>query len=271
MRLMNRRPDRVSGLFLMLLPFAALLIAYAIGSAARLAENPADRLLPALSTILETAGSLLTEPDQRSGRILFWQDTLSSLRRLGLGIGIAALMGLVAGIAIGLLPSVRSFLAGFISAFSLVPPLAILPILFIVFGLDELSKVALITLGTAPVLIRDLAQRTLDIPREQLVKAQTLGASTGIIALHVVLPQVLPRLVLAVRLCLGSAWLFLIAAEAIASTDGLGYRIFLVRRYLAMDVILVYVLWITILAFVIDRLLRALSRRMFPWAGRDGL
>ena len=55
------------------------------------------------------------------------------------------------------------------------------------------------------------------------------------------MPQVLPQLIDTVRLALGAAWLFLIAAEAIASTEGLGYRIFLVRRYLAMDVILPYV------------------------------
>ena len=69
----------------------------------------------------------------------------------------------------------------------------------------------------------------------------------------------------AVRLSLGPAWLFLIAAEAIASDLGLGYRIFLVRRYLAMDVILTYVIWITFLAFVIDWLLKKLARRAFPW------
>jgi NitT/TauT family transport system permease protein len=64
---------------------------------------------------------------------------------------------------------------------------------------------------------------------------------------------------------LGSAWLFLIAAEAIASTDGLGYRIFLVRRYLAMDVILPYVVWITLLAWLMDWGLKALTRHAFPW------
>jgi NitT/TauT family transport system permease protein len=73
-----------------------------------------------------------------------------------------------------------------------------------------------------------------------------------------------------VRLSLGPAWLFLIAAEAIAAQNGLGFRIFLVRRYLSMDVILPYVAWITFLAASSDFLLRRLSRRMFPWvaAGR---
>ena len=59
--------------------------------------------------------------------------------------------------------------------------------------------------------------------------------------------------------------LFLIAAEAIASTDGLGYRIFLVRRYLSMDLILPYVAWITLLAFIIDWLLIKLNQKLFPW------
>jgi NitT/TauT family transport system permease protein len=83
---------------------------------------------------------------------------------------------------------------------------------------------------------------------------------------RVILPQMWPRLIDAVRLSLCSAWLFLIAAEAIASTEGLGYRIFLVRRYLAMDVIIPYVLWITTLAFAMDWGLKLLRSRVFPWA-----
>ncbi|HCP03143.1 MAG TPA: lipid kinase, partial [Pseudomonas sp.] len=87
---------------------------------------------------------------------------------------------------------------------------------------------------------------------EQLVKAQTLGANTSQIMVRVLLPQLMPKLIDAVRLSLGAGWLFLIAAEAIAATDGLGYRIFLVRRYMSMDVILPYVAWITLLAFLFD-------------------
>jgi NitT/TauT family transport system permease protein len=83
---------------------------------------------------------------------------------------------------------------------------------------------------------------------------------------RVILPQMWPRLIDAVRLNLGAAWLFLIAAEAIASTEGLGFRIFLVRRYMAMDVILPYVAWITLLAFSMDWGLKLLRSRAFPWA-----
>lgn len=270
MRLINIKPSRPFGLMLTLLPFVAVFVAYAIGSEIRLAENPSDKLLPAPSTVWDIAMRLISEPDRRSGRILFWHDTWASLKRLGLGIGISASVGLVFGLLIGLLPLMRSFLAQFVAVLSMIPPLALLPILFIVFGLGELSKVVLIVVGTLPFLTRDLSQRTLEVPQELIVKAQTLGASSWVIAIRVALPQVMPRLIQAVRLSLGPAWLFLIAAEAIASDLGLGYRIFLVRRYLAMDVILTYVIWITILAFLIDWVLRWTSRRFFPWA-EDGL
>ena len=177
----------------------------------------------------------------------------------------AAVLATIIGLAIGLLPYVRATLAGFVAVLSMIPPLAVLPILFIVFGLGELSKVVLIIVGILPFLIRDLSQRVLEIPRETIVKAETLGASSLVIALRVALPQLLPRLIQAVRLSLGPAWLFLIAAEAIASEQGLGYRIFLVRRFLAMDVNLTYVIWITLLAFLMDLALRWLSRKLFPW------
>jgi len=98
-----------------------------------------------------------------------------------------------------------------------------------------------------------------------LIKAQTLGATTWQILLRVVAPQMMPRLIDSVRLSLGAAWLYLIASEAIASESGLGYRIFLMRRYLAMDVILPYVAWITLLAFLSDFLLRRLQGALYPW------
>ncbi len=263
---MNRRPGREGRLFLAALPFALAILAYLAASAARLAVNPDDKLLPWPSDFVAAMRAMAFEPDRRSGNYLFWLDTAASLLRLLAGLAIAALIGLVLGIAIGLLPYVRASLAAFVAVVCMVPPLAVLPILFITLGLGEVAKVTLIVLGLAPYLTRDLSFRVAELPEELLIKAQTMGASTWQVALRVVLPQLLPRLISGLRLSLGPAWLFLIAAEAIASTEGLGYRIFLVRRFLAMDVILPYVAWITLLAFVMDRLLAAASRRLFPWA-----
>lgn len=266
MRLINRKPGRVLGVALMVLPFLIVLLAYSWGSSVRRAENPQDKLLPPISEIVATAQRVVTEPSKRSGKIAFWEDTFSSLTRLILGVSIATAVGLIFGLGIGLLPYLGATFAGFVSAISMVPPLSILPILFITLGIGETSKVALIVIGILPFIIRDLSQRVREIPTEQIVKAQTLGASSLIIAVRVALPQIMPRLIQAVRLSLGPAWLFLIAAEAIAAQAGLGYRIFLVRRFLAMDIILTYVIWITLLAIIFDQLLGWISRRMFPWA-----
>ncbi|WP_421723831.1 ABC transporter permease [Bauldia sp.] len=266
-RLRLNRPTRYS---LAAIPFVVLIVIYAIGSHVRRLENPADKLLPSFTDMAETFWRLATVADRRSGDILLWSDTALSLARLGAGIAVAALIALSLGVLIGFVPRVRATLAPFVAAISLIPPITVLPILFIVFGLGEASKVALIVVGTAPVMTRSLAQAVLDIPEEQIIKAETLGANARQLVFRVVLPQIWPKLITAMRLGLVPAWIFLISAEAIASTGGLGYRIFLVRRYLAMDVIIPYVIWITILAYAIDRLFFAFSRRAFRWAHLQG-
>jgi NitT/TauT family transport system permease protein len=265
-RLVNQRPTRGGMLVLSLMPFVLLIAAYLAASSARLSANPGDKLLPSPATLAATIHRYAVDEDERTGDVLLWTDTFASLKRLLVALGVSALLGVTFGVAIGVIPYLRATLAPFVAALSLIPPLAILPILFIVAGLGELAKVLLIIIGIAPVIVRDLAFRTQELPPEQMIKAQTLGASTWQLILRVVLPQTWPRLIDALRLSLGAAWLFLIASEAIASTDGLGYRIFLVRRYLAMDVILPYVAWITLLAFTMDALLRLLRSKAFPWA-----
>ena len=266
MRFINRHPGRGGRLLLALLPLFLVLLAYVIGAAMRLADNPDDKLLPSLTQMAEAMRHMAFSEDPRTGEILLWSDTLASLIRLGLGLGIAALAGLCLGIAAGAFPLLGASLSPLLAVVSMIPPLAILPILFIVFGLDEWSKVMLIVIGVTPILARDLEQRARNIAPELLIKAQTLGANSWTTVLRVILPPLLSRLLLSLRLMLGSAWLFLISAEAISATAGLGYRIFLVRRYMAMDVILPYVMWITLLAWLMDWGLRQLHRYAFPWA-----
>lgn len=270
MRIINRTIKRRERFALGAIPFLLLIGIYAIASHFRRLENPADKLLPSIEAMGSAFYRLAFEADKRSGNYLLWTDTYDSLWRLGAGIGISTFLALLLGIAIGFIPHIRASLAPFISAISLIPPITVLPILFIIFGLGELSKVMLIVVGTMPIMLRSVAQSVMNIPREMIIKAETLGASVRQMVTRIVLPQVLPSLITSIRLGLIPAWIFLISAEAIASTSGLGYRIFLVRRYLAMDVILPYVLWITLLAFIIDRLLLNTSKRLFPWSHMEG-
>lgn len=251
-------------------PMLVLALGYVIAAAARHADNPADKILPLPGAMAAAMAGLLFEPDQLSGQYLFWADTLASLSRLGMGLGIATLSALGVGLVIGSLPPLRATIGPLVTGIAVIPPVALLPILFIVFGLGETAKVALIVIGVAPFMIRDVAGHIGALPREQVVKALTLGANSWGVILRVALPQALPRLFEGLRLSLGPAWVFLISAEAIAADVGLGYRIFLVRRYLAMDVIIPYVAWIALLAVVMDLTLSRGSRRLFGWAHMGG-
>ena len=266
LRLVNTRVSRGGALLLGASPFVAVAIAYLVASSHRLAANPNDKLLPSPAQMWSAFLGLATVPDKRSGDLILWVDTYASLVRLFAGVGAATLAALCFGIAIGFIPRVRALLSPFVTVVCVIPPLALLPILFIVLGLGETAKITLIAVGVAPVMVRDIANRVMELPPELIAKAQTLGGNSWTMVLRLVLPQAMPRLLTCVRLALGPAWLFLIAAEAIASTEGLGYRIFLVRRYLSMDVILPYVAWITLLAVITDWLLVRLSHAVSPWA-----
>jgi len=266
MRWVNRHVRRSEGILLGSLPILLLLLLYLFLAAQRHAANPVDKVLPLPSGMAQALSALLFQPDQLTGQLVFWADTLASLQRLGLGLGIATLAALVVGLVLGVLPPMRATLGPLVTGIAVIPPIALLPILFIALGLGETAKIALIVIGVAPVMVRDIAAHVASLPREQIVKALTLGASSWQIMIRVALPQAMPRLLHAVRLSLGPAWVFLISAEAIASDVGLGYRIFLVRRYLSMDVIIPYVAWIAVLAIVMDVALVRTSRRLYPWA-----
>lgn len=250
---------------LAILPFALAIMAYMVASDIRTQANPSQKLLPSVGKMVHALERVAMTPDKRTGEYLLWSDTYASLKRLFLGVALAAFFGLLLGLNMGLLPGMQSLSLSFITFIANIPPLAILPILFISLGVDELAKVALIFIGTFPLITRDIYLSVRQIPNEMKVKALTLGATQIRVVYRVVLPQVLPRLVHTVRLCLGSAWLFLIASEAIAAKAGLGYRIFLVRRYLSMDVIIPYVLWITLMAYLSDLALRKWVSHRYAW------
>jgi NitT/TauT family transport system permease protein len=262
---LHAEPPRWLNITLAVTPFFLFLAIYLMAAEIRHQDNPQDKLLPTLGKIALAVEKVAFSPDPRSGEILLWHDTAASLKRLVLGVGVASLIGFFLGLNMGLLPGIRGLSLTFLTFVANIPPLAILPILFITFGVDQLGKVMLIILGTFPLIARDIYLETTKIPTNVVVKALTLGASQFGVIYRVVMPQILPRLIDTVRLVLGAAWLFLIASEAIASQDGLGYRIFLVRRYLSMDIIIVYVLWITMLAYAFDIFLRFVVGWLFPW------
>ena len=119
-----------------------------------------------------------------------------------------------------------------------------------------------------PTITLDTHLRVKSVPEEQIVKAMSLDAGTIEIIYKVVLTRIFPEVLDTIRLNFKSVILFLIAGEALAATAGLGYRIFVVRRYVAMDIIIPYVLWIGLLAFLVDMALRYWIKYKYPWLNK---
>ena len=166
---MNIRPNRQMRFYLAALPFVLLAIAYFAGSSIRLTENPNDKLLPALPTMVQAVRHMAFEVDVRTGTILMLSDTIASLGRLASALAISTAAALVFGIVLGLSRQCAASTVGVIDG----APLALLPILFIVMGLGESSD-ALID-QTLPCIIRGLTMKVLELPREQFIKGADAG------------------------------------------------------------------------------------------------
>jgi len=245
--------------------FVVLIGAYVTVSYYRHVENPDDQVMPTVRQLVDGARRAAFEPD-RNGELRLWVDTAASARRFGIALAILFL-AVPLGVAMGTFPYVEALAYRFLVFFDKIPALSVLPILFIAFGLDELSKIALIVIGVFPTIALDAHLRAKGVPYERIIKAKTLGASEPEIAVRVVFPAVLPYVMDTIRLNLKAIMLLLIAGESLAATVGLGYRIFVVRRYLAMDIIIPYVVWMTALLFAADWIMRAAVERprRFQW------
>jgi NitT/TauT family transport system permease protein len=243
--------------------FVALFGLYLWGSYRRHVENPQDKLMPSISQLVNGVNNVAFEKD-REGKLRLWIDTWASMKRFGIALAIV-FCGAILGLNMGVFPIWEAIFYRFLVFFDKIPALSLLPILFIVFGLGELSKVALIVIGVFPTVALDAYLRAKDIPKELIYKAQTLGATEQEICYRVVLPWIFPRILETIRLNLKSMILLLIAGESLAASVGLGYRIFVVRRYLAMDIIIPYVLWMTILLFALDLAFQYWKRWRYPW------
>jgi NitT/TauT family transport system permease protein len=275
--LIHSKPSRTVALALSWVVFAVGIAAYLAVSHARHRENSEDRVMP---TIMQMAQGMFdaalkpAEDDeaqaaganiaQRFFGSMLWKDTKATSRRFVYSM-LLLIPAVLLGLHMGLFPYVGVLCLRFVLFFDKIVALSLLPILFIAFGIDELSKVMLIVIGVAPTVILDTFNLTRSVPPEQVVKAFTLGARDFDVAYRVVLKQIMPRVLNSIRLNLKAVMLFLFAGEMIASTDGLAYRIALLRRHMGMDVIIPYVLWVALLLFLVDWAMRFANRKLHPW------
>lgn len=226
--------------------------------------NP--RFSPGLGQ-LWTALVELTDVDPRTGSVRFWTDTWASLSILGRGLGLGIAISATLGIAMGVLSTVHAMTAPIVTAIAKVPPTAMIALFMVVFGVTgDAFKVALIAFGISPTLTLGIAMIARAVPRNTIVKAYSLGASTLAVVTRVIVPQILPQIVEMIRLSVGPAWIYLIAAEYVNASEGIGHGIVLSQRMVRIDHILVYVIWLAILGTAIDAAFHAASRLIAPWA-----
>lgn len=270
-QLIHARPGRTVSLLLSWSLFAIGIGLYVWISQARHHENPEDRIMPTISQMTHGMFDAALKPaeDEEAGQTGFfssmlWKDTKATSRRFLISV-LLLIPAVLLGLHMGLFPYAGAIFLRFVLFFDKIVALSLLPILFIAFGIDELSKIMLIVIGVAPTIILDVFNLTRSVPNEQLVKAFTLGAHDLDVAYRVVLKQILPRVLNSIRLNLKSVMLFLFAGEMIASTDGLAYRIALLRRHMGMDVIIPYVLWVAALLFLVEISMRLINRKLHPW------
>ncbi|HLN02047.1 MAG TPA: ABC transporter permease subunit [Bryobacteraceae bacterium] len=273
------KPSRAATWTLSWLLFATGIVMYFYTAQKRHKENPDDRVVPTLSQLASGIYQAAMSQDgddqpsadaqgqsafERFRHGMLWTDTVASSRRFFYGLALL-FPAVLLGLHMGIFPYFGIFFLRFILFFDKIIALSVLPILFIAFGIDELSKVMLIVIGVTPTIILDTFNLTKGVPPEQLVKGFTLGASDFDVAYRVVLKQIWPRVLNSIRLNLKPLMLFLFAGEMIASTDGLAYRIALLRRHMGMNIIIPYVLWVALLLFLVDLAMRLLNKKLHPW------
>jgi NitT/TauT family transport system permease protein len=273
----HAKPNRAWTMVLSWFLFVSGIAAYIYTAQVRHRENPEDRVTPTISQMAQgmfdaamkpaeedEQGEAPTSLAQRFLSSMLWKDTKATAKRFAWSMALL-LPAVWLGLHMGLFPYVGAFFLRFVLFFDKIVALSLLPILFIAFGIDELSKIMLIVIGVTPTILLDTFNLTRAVPNEQIVKAFTLGAHDFTVAYRVVLSQIRPRVLNSIRLNLKAVMLFLFAGEMIASTDGLAYRIALLRRHMGMDIIIPYVLWVALLLFLVDLSMRMLNKWLHPW------
>jgi NitT/TauT family transport system permease protein len=195
----------------------------------------------------------------------FLADIAWSTFRIVGGFALAAVIAVPLGLLMGAFEVARGFFQPPINAIRYMPASAFIPLLILLQGLGETEKLTVIWIGVffqLVLMVMDIAHR---VPSETLSVAYTLGASRWTVLRKVFLPATLPEVVDALRITMGWAWTYLIVAELVAATAGIGYVILVSERFLRADRIIAAILTIGLLGLVTDMLFALLSRWAFPY------
>jgi len=255
-RVMIRKP--VSRSTSLLLGIAIWVIFFTAWELAVIFEGVNLLLVPPPEKVLTTLIGLIYE-----GRFL-GDIAISVLRVVGSFAG-ACLVAVPLGILMGTFAAAESFFNPFVSAWRYLPAPAFIPILLMWLGTGEGPKLALLFIGVVFFLITLVMDYTRQVRIELIETSLTLGASEKQVLWTVIVPAVMPNVVVAMRQMLAVSWTYLVIAEIVASTTGIGAMMMRARRFLHTDEFLAGILVIGILGLLFDVLFRWLHRWFFGY------
>ena len=215
--------------------------------------------LPTPGTVWETFIEVMRDET-------IWSDMKISFMRVTGGFLLSAAIALPLGIWMGSWKLAEGFMQPLTEFVRYVPVPALIPILMLFFGIDELSKVMLIFVGTFFQLVLMVADEVRRVPQELLSVSYTLGAKRGEAVRLVLMRAAMPGIFDALRLCNGWAWTYLVVAAPLAAHEGLGYRVLKFYRFVQTPKIFVYLFVLGALGLLLDFLFRKFNARVFHWA-----
>lgn len=226
-------------------------------------EGKTSPLFPGPLQVLEALRELFFEKG-------FISDVWSSLRRIGISFGIALAVAVPLGVLMGAFPLVAAFFNPLVSAFRYLPAPAFIPLLLMWLGTGDEQKVALLILGVVWFLITLISDVVRQVPTDFIETSKTLGAPRRVILWTVVVPAALPGIVDTCRQMLAVSWTYLVIAEIVAATDGIGAMMMRARRFVHVDDIMAGIVVIGVLGLLCDLAFRGLHWLMFPYLRQRG-
>lgn len=199
-------------------------------------------------------------------RFGFAYDIAITIWRVVGGFVLAAAIGVPIGILMGAFKPVEAFLEPFVSFARYLPASAFIPLLILWAGLGELQKLLVIFIGSFFQLVIMVSVAVGSVRRDLVEAAYTLGARPSGIVRRVLLPASAPGIAEILRLVLGWAWTYVIVAELIGSSSGIGHMIVDSQALLNTGQIIFGIIVIGLIGLVSDALFKALNRRLFPWS-----
>ena len=195
-------------------------------------------------------------------------DIIMSTRRVLIGVLAGVTLALPVGFLIGWYPSVRTIIDPLINFFRALPPIALIPLVIIYFGVDELAKNVILFYAAFFAGVIVMYEGISQISPVYIRVAQTLGATDFEIFRKVIIPYAVPHIITALRVALGVAWATLVASELLAAQQGLGALIQDAGAFFQIDTIYVGIVCIGFIALAMDVILRFLARRFVSWQDR---